>query len=155
MIDLRDEFRNRQSRGAISRQLHRAIDAALKDDGQVILLLNRRGYSTHIQCPACGLVLRCPHCELSLTHHLEGEVAICHYCDYQTAAPAKCPECTFRGHPLQRRGDAAAGGRSAGTVSRRARAADGHRHDAKAGEPRSERSTLSPRRVSTSCWARR
>ncbi len=97
VIDLRDEFRNRQTRGAIGRQLHRAIDLALEDNGQVILLLNRRGYSTHIQCPACGLVLRCPHCELSLTHHLEGEAAICHYCDYQTAAPAKCPECTFAG----------------------------------------------------------
>jgi primosomal protein N' (replication factor Y) (superfamily II helicase) len=97
VIDLRDEFRDRQSRGAIGRQLHRAIDLALKDNGQVILLLNRRGYSTHIQCPACGTVLRCPHCELSLTHHLEGELAICHYCEYQTAAPAKCPECTFAG----------------------------------------------------------
>jgi primosomal protein N' (replication factor Y) len=93
VIDLRDEFRDRQSRGAVSRQLHQAMEHALKQQGQVILLLNRRGYSTHIQCPACGLVLRCPYCELSLTHHVEGERAICHYCEYETAAPAKCPDC--------------------------------------------------------------
>lgn len=97
VIDLRDEFRNRQSRGAVSRQLHQAMDVALREQGQVILLLNRRGYSTHIQCPACGMVLRCPHCELSLTHHQEGELAICHYCEYQTSAPEKCPECAYAG----------------------------------------------------------
>jgi primosomal protein N' (replication factor Y) len=97
VIDLRDEFRSRQSRGAVSRQLHQAIEHALRDRGQIILLLNRRGYSTHIQCPACGLVMRCPYCELSLTHHVKGELAICHYCDYQTNAPAKCPECNFGG----------------------------------------------------------
>ena len=93
VIDLRDEFRDRQSRGAVSRQLHQAMEQVMRDRGQVILLLNRRGYSTHIQCPACGLVLRCPYCELSLTHHVEGERAICHYCEYETAAPAKCPDC--------------------------------------------------------------
>src|SRR5690606_22538153 len=81
-IDLRTEFSNRRSRGAVSRQLHQAIDAALKEEGQVILLLNRRGYSTHIQCPACGSVVRCPNCDLPLTHHRTGEMAMCHYCDH-------------------------------------------------------------------------
>ena len=46
------------------------MDAALKEGGQIILLLNRRGYSTHIQCPACGMVMRCPHCAIALTHHV-------------------------------------------------------------------------------------
>jgi primosomal protein N' (replication factor Y) len=77
--------------------MHQAIDAALRDRGQVILLLNRRGYSTHIQCPKCGAVVRCPHCELALTHHRQGEQAICHYCDYRTAAPRECPECKSSG----------------------------------------------------------
>jgi primosomal protein N' (replication factor Y) len=77
--------------------MHQAIDAALRDRGQVILLLNRRGYSTHIQCPKCGEVVRCPHCELALTHHRQGEQAICHYCDYRTAAPRECPECKSAG----------------------------------------------------------
>ena len=96
-IDLRDEFRNRASRGAVSRQLHQAIDQALQNDGQVILLLNRRGYSTHIQCPACGYVVKCPDCDLPLTHHREGNKVICHYCDFEDFAPAKCPDCRFDG----------------------------------------------------------
>ncbi len=77
--------------------MHQAIEAALREKGQVILLLNRRGFSTHIQCPACGLVVRCPHCELPLTHHRAGNVAICHYCDYQRPTPEVCPECQFAG----------------------------------------------------------
>jgi primosomal protein N' (replication factor Y) (superfamily II helicase) len=58
-VDLRLEYQQRRSRGAISRQLQQAIDQALRDGGQVILLLNRRGYSTSIQCPSCGHVIRC------------------------------------------------------------------------------------------------
>ena len=96
-IDLRDEFHNRRTRGAVGRKLHQAIEAALRDGGQVILLLNRRGFATHIQCPACGFVLRCPHCELALTHHRLGEIALCHYCDYEMPAPHECPQCHFTG----------------------------------------------------------
>lgn len=62
IIDLRVEFQNHYSRGAISRPLHQAMTEAIRDDGQVILLLNRRGFSTHIQCPACGHVVRCQDC---------------------------------------------------------------------------------------------
>ena len=96
-VDLRADFTNRRSRGAISRQLHQAIDQALKADGQVILLLNRRGFSTSIQCPACGHVVRCEDCDIALTHHKEHARAICHYCDYQIAAPTSCPKCSFEG----------------------------------------------------------
>ena len=81
------------SRGSISRLLHQAISAALHDDGQVILLLNRRGYSTHIQCPACGEVVRCPDCDIALTHHKAGEQVICHLCDYRTVPPTTCAAC--------------------------------------------------------------
>ncbi|MGO8748319.1 MAG: primosomal protein N' [Thermoguttaceae bacterium] len=96
-IDLRNDQLARESRGAISRVLHRAMHDALGAGGQVILLLNRRGFSTHIQCPACGHVMTCPHCEIALTHHRTGQIALCHYCDYQVAAPAACPECKFAG----------------------------------------------------------
>jgi primosomal protein N' (replication factor Y) (superfamily II helicase) len=96
-IDLRTEFQNRASRGAISRSLNRAIEEALREGGQVILLLNRRGYSTHIQCPACGHVVKCPHCDLALTHHREGDEALCHYCDFVMAAPPRCLRCQFDG----------------------------------------------------------
>jgi primosomal protein N' (replication factor Y) len=96
-IDLRNEFQNRSHRGAVSRSLARAIEQALADDGQVILLLNRRGYSTHIQCPACGFVAKCPHCDLSLTHHRQSGKVVCHYCDHEEPSPVRCPDCSFDG----------------------------------------------------------
>ena len=96
-IDLRNETRRRGSRGAISRPLHQAIHQAIQNRGQVILLLNRRGFSTVIQCPACGHAMKCPDCDISLTHHREGEKAVCHYCDYQIPAPSRCPQCGFEG----------------------------------------------------------
>ena len=96
-IDLRSDEHTRYSHGAICRQLHTAMHEALGQGGQVILLLNRRGFSTHIQCPACGKVVQCPHCEIALTHHRTEQIALCHYCDYQVPAPAACPECNFSG----------------------------------------------------------
>jgi len=96
-LDLRSDAVTRSSRGAISRQLHMAIREALSRGGQVILLLNRRGFATHIQCPACGEVVRCPHCEIALTHHRTQAIALCHYCDYQVPAPTECPKCRFAG----------------------------------------------------------
>jgi primosomal protein N' (replication factor Y) len=97
-IDLRvDRARGAITRGAIGRQLHAAIIKALEGGGQVILLLNRRGFSTHIQCPACGHVVRCPHCDIALTHHRTQEIALCHFCDFQIATPTACPACAFTG----------------------------------------------------------
>ncbi len=97
IVDLREAVRSRTTRGSIHQQLHGAIAAALKDGGQVILLLNRRGFSTQIQCPACGKTVQCPECDVALTHHRTEEIALCHYCDYQIPAPAKCPSCGFLG----------------------------------------------------------
>ncbi len=96
-IDLRHESQRHMPRGAISRQLQEAMETALGRKEQIILLLNRRGFSTHIQCPACGKVVQCPDCELALTHHRHDELAICHYCDYQMTAPPVCPDCGFEG----------------------------------------------------------
>jgi primosomal protein N' (replication factor Y) len=97
VIDLRHEQRGSGLRGSISRPLENAIRRVLEEAGQVILLLNRRGHSTHVQCPACGYVARCPHCEISLTHHRDDERLQCHYCDYATPSPARCPDCRFDG----------------------------------------------------------
>jgi primosomal protein N' (replication factor Y) len=97
MIDLRNEVRNRMARGALSRGLRLAMQETLADGGQVILLLNRRGFSTHIQCPACGQVVRCPRCDIALTHHHQAEIALCHYCDFEVPAPTRCPQCEFPG----------------------------------------------------------
>ncbi len=96
-IDLRNDEHTRTSRGAISRQLHTAMRQALDAGGQIILLLNRRGFSTHIQCRSCGHVIRCPNCEIALTHHRTKEIVLCHYCDYETPTPAACPNCKFLG----------------------------------------------------------
>jgi primosomal protein N' (replication factor Y) len=101
-IDLRHETQEQGHRGALSRPLRQAMEQALRDDGQVILLLNRRGFSTHIQCPKCGEIVRCAHCDIALTHHQHTHVAICHYCDYETPLPRQCPKCGA--HDIRYRG---------------------------------------------------
>lgn len=96
-IDLRGEFAGRHSRGAISRQLHGAMLDSLQSGGQVILLLNRRGYATTIQCPECGHVLYCPDCAIAMTHHRDRKFVMCHYCDFRQPEPTRCAECQFQG----------------------------------------------------------
>jgi primosomal protein N' (replication factor Y) len=92
-IDLRVDFDGRKRFGPISQKLRQEISTAIQEDGQVILLLNRRGFSTRIQCPACGHVEYCPDCSIPLTHHVEGNKAVCHYCDHQIPEPKHCSEC--------------------------------------------------------------
>ncbi|MDD3587877.1 MAG: primosomal protein N', partial [Thermoguttaceae bacterium] len=97
IVDLRCRSLGGFSRGAIHLELLHAIQESLDTDGQIILLLNRRGFSTQIQCPQCGEVVKCPHCDVSLTHHFREQIALCHYCDYQIPAPQECPSCHFTG----------------------------------------------------------
>ena len=96
-IDLRGEFASPTSRGAISRSLVNAMKESLETGGQVILLLNRRGFATSIQCPSCGFVLECPNCDIALTHHKDSNRAVCHYCEFTVGAPSRCSECDFEG----------------------------------------------------------
>lgn len=96
-IDLREQTPGRFKRGAIHYSLYNGMKTALQEGGQVILLLNRRGFSTHIQCPVCGEVVKCPDCDVTLTHHHAERIALCHYCDYQIPAPDRCPDCSFEG----------------------------------------------------------
>jgi len=77
----------------LSRSLARALADALSEGGQVLLFLNRRGFSTQITCFACGRVERCAHCDIALVFHAEGERLRCHYCDYQIAPPERCAGC--------------------------------------------------------------
>ena len=92
-IDMRIDFDGRKRFGPISQKLRQEINSAIQLGGQVILLLNRRGFSTRIQCPACGNVETCPDCSIPMTHHREGNKAACHYCDHQIPVPERCTQC--------------------------------------------------------------
>jgi primosomal protein N' (replication factor Y) len=92
LIDLRIAS-NSAVRGSISPPLCQAISQTVSEGGQVMLLLNRRGFATTIQCPRCGHVAACPDCDLPLTHHQDGSKACCHYCDYTIPTPPICPHC--------------------------------------------------------------
>jgi primosomal protein N' (replication factor Y) (superfamily II helicase) len=96
IVDLRQHKTDPQQ-NSISRPLYQAIGQTLADQGQVLLLLNRRGFATSIQCPQCGHVVACPDCDLPLTHHRDGSKACCHYCDYTIPTPPACPKCRYDG----------------------------------------------------------
>ncbi len=91
LLDLRSSGEAGFAHGAIHRKLAMAIQDAIDENGQVILFLNRRGYSTRIQCPRCGEVVKCPNCDVPLTHHRSENAAICHYCDFEMPIPRRCP----------------------------------------------------------------
>jgi len=94
IVDLRlQNMSGIKSRGAISRQLYNAMKQELELGHQVILLLNRRGYSTTVQCSACGEVKNCDHCAIPMTHHRDKELIVCHYCDAHLPTPRNCPSC--------------------------------------------------------------
>lgn len=95
VVDMRQELKD-GNRSIISSKLYETMNKQLRAGKQVMLLLNRRGYSTFVSCRECGYVAKCPHCGLSLTYHRKGEKAVCHYCGYEEAAPRMCPECEGR-----------------------------------------------------------
>ena len=89
--------------GAVIREpLHHAIVETMGRGEQSILLLNRRGYSSFIQCIDCGAVATCPHCSITLTHHRNPERLICHYCLHKEDPRPDCPRCG--GRNLKQRG---------------------------------------------------
>ena len=94
-VDLRDK--SGRPRGAMTARLTAGIRWALDAGGQVMLLLNRRGFATHVQCGACGHTARCPQCDLALTLHQPGNRGICHGCGLVNRLPADCPECRAPG----------------------------------------------------------
>jgi primosomal protein N' (replication factor Y) len=77
----------------ISKELMAAINDTLDRNQQVLLFINRRGFSSAIVCPACSRVLECRRCSRSLTYHKAGDNAVCHYCGYFENAPGICPSC--------------------------------------------------------------
>jgi len=93
IVDLRLTSRERKGYHALSMALERAIAETLDRQEQVILFLNRRGFSTYVFCPSCGYTLRCTDCDVSMTFHREANECRCHYCDRAIAPPEKCPAC--------------------------------------------------------------
>lgn len=82
---------------AIGRALTNSVTQCVKDGGQAILFLNLRGYSPVLWCQKCGVGVRCPDCDLTLTWHADRQRVVCHSCDYEAAKPAVCPDCQFPG----------------------------------------------------------
>jgi primosomal protein N' (replication factor Y) len=93
VIDQRHEPPAKGPLRAITPPLERAINVALDARGQVILLLNRRGFSTHLHCPACGHVVQCEHCDLPLVYHQKRNSLVCHYCGFEAPPAQVCPNC--------------------------------------------------------------
>ena len=93
LIDLRHEPKPQGKHSAIGPTLEDAMHKTLRAKGQIILLLNRRGFSTHVHCPACGHVAQCTNCDLALTFHRTKSALVCHYCGWETAPFQKCPGC--------------------------------------------------------------
>ena len=91
IIDLRQELRE-GNRSIFSRKLKELMEERLLRKEQMILFLNRRGYAGFISCRSCGYVMKCPHCDVSLSRHMGGKL-VCHYCGYETADVKKCPSC--------------------------------------------------------------
>jgi primosomal protein N' (replication factor Y) (superfamily II helicase) len=92
VVDMRQAAKTGKGTPVFSPQLKEAILQRLERHEQVILFLNRRGYSTSLQCPKCGFVAACPNCSVALTYHRHAQKLLCHICGHEAAAPAACPD---------------------------------------------------------------
>ncbi len=91
IADLREELL-RGNRSVFSVVLRQQMEEALSRGEQIMLFMNRRGYSSFVSCRSCGEAVKCPHCDVSLTLHRDGQLR-CHYCGHQEALMKKCPKC--------------------------------------------------------------
>lgn len=91
IIDLREELRQ-GNRSILSEQLQMLMEDRLQKGQQTMLFLNRRGVAGIVSCRACGHVVKCPHCDVSLSQHNNGRM-VCHYCGYEEPVPKTCPSC--------------------------------------------------------------
>lgn len=95
IVDMRQELR-KGNRSIFSDTLYQSMDEHLQNGEQVILFLNRRGYSSSISCKDCGNTLMCPDCGISLTYHKRENAAVCHYCGRHFDIPKECPRCSSK-----------------------------------------------------------
>ncbi|BBF43030.1 helicase PriA essential for oriC/DnaA-independent DNA replication [Lachnospiraceae bacterium KM106-2] len=94
IADLREELKHK-NRSIFSRKLKELMLDRLQKHQQIMIFINRRGYAGFVSCRACGHVMKCPHCDVSLTEHVNGKL-MCHYCGYEVPRPTTCPTCGSR-----------------------------------------------------------
>ena len=94
IVDLRQELRN-GNRSILSHKLQDLMEDRLNKGQQIMLFINRRGLAGFISCRECGHVIKCPHCDVSLSQHRGGKM-VCHYCGYTETEPIRCPECNSK-----------------------------------------------------------
>ena len=97
VINTIDARKRREMSGLFSTELIADCRKALKDNEQVILFQNRRGYSPMVRCKECGWVPKCENCDVSLTYHKHSHSLVCHYCGYTIPLPDLCPACQLPG----------------------------------------------------------
>ena len=95
IVDMREELAQ-GNKTVLSKKMYDAIKETVEKKEQVIILLNRRGYSTFILCRECGYVLKCPHCDISLVYHMTSKSLHCHYCQNHHDILDTCPACQSR-----------------------------------------------------------
>ncbi|NQT86496.1 primosomal protein N' [bacterium] len=93
LVDMTSEIRERHGYHFLSRRLERLMHEALDSDAQVLLFLNRRGFSTLVFCPRCQHALTCPRCNVPMVYHRKRHLALCHYCNEQLPPTGICPAC--------------------------------------------------------------
>lgn len=91
LVDMNEEMK--KCKGHFSNTLITNINKCLENNEQIILLLNRRGYSSFVSCKQCGYVEKCPNCDITLTYHKSSNMLRCHYCGYATNRKDICPSC--------------------------------------------------------------
>jgi primosomal protein N' (replication factor Y) (superfamily II helicase) len=96
IVDMRQEAMRQKGMYVLSGKLRTAIEARLAKSEQTILFLNRRGYATHLFCPKCGYVAKCPNCSISLTYHRRAAELRCHLCGNVGPVPNVCPDPSCR-----------------------------------------------------------
>ncbi|MCI0485599.1 MAG: primosomal protein N' [Blastocatellia bacterium] len=92
-VDMREVFKRHGKSQTFSDELKTAIAETHERGEQTIILLNRRGYSSFALCRSCGLAIRCPNCDVTLTYHRYNSSLLCHYCNYIRGVPRACPAC--------------------------------------------------------------
>lgn len=92
IIDMREQLKN-GNRSMFSLELAEAIRSRLDKQEQMVLFLNRRGYSSFVLCRDCGTVIECQNCDISMTYHRHQELIKCHYCGEEERVPTTCPQC--------------------------------------------------------------